>query len=256
MSRLILLTTALLLVLTPFPAFAEDPPLPSLDEVTQRLDDLYRSKSSKAKMKMIIENDRGKRTLVMDQWSLGEEEFLVVIRSPARERGTATLKTEEGLWNYAPRADRLIRVPSGLLSESWMGSNFSNDDLVRDSSYADDFESELEWIREAGERHLKLTLKPKPKTPVVYDRIVFVMKPDVWTPVRADYFDKGKLMRRMTFSDIKTVDGRPVPMRMELKPMNKKNERTVVVYEELEFDVDVSKKLFTKQGLRRVARKR
>ncbi len=256
MNRIPLIFALWLFAAAPAPALAQTPELPSLDEVTQKLDDLYRSKSSKSKMKMIIENDRGKRTLEMDQWSRGEEKFLVVIRSPARERGTATLKTDEGLWNYAPRADRLIRVPSGLLSESWMGSNFSNDDLVRDSSYADDFESKLEWVEEDGRRLLKLTLTPKPKTPVVYERIVFLMVPDVWTPVRADYFDKGKLMRRMTFSDVKEIAGRPIPMKMELQPMNKKGERTTIIYEDLEFDVEVDEKLFTKQGLRRVARKR
>lgn len=230
--------------------------LPSLDEVTEKLDELYRSDSSKATVKMIIENERGKRTLEMDQWTKGEERFLIVIRSPARERGTATLKTEDGLWNYAPRADRLIRVPSGLLSESWMGSNFSNDDLVRDSSYESDFESDLTWAKLDGERVLKLTLEPKPKTPVVYSKIVFYMRQKDWVPIRADYFDDGKLARRMTFSNIETVDGRPIPMRMELRPMNKKNESTTMIYEDLDFDVEVNDRIFTKQGLRRAARKR
>lgn len=257
LSSLLVAAVCLFLVV---PLGAQDqkttPALPSLDDVTTKLDELYRSKSSKSKVKMVIENERGKRTLEMDQWTRGEEKFLIVIRSPARERGTATLKTEEGLWNYAPRADRLIRVPSGLLSESWMGSNFSNEDLVRDSSYDEDFESELAWVEDEGRRLLQLTLKPRPKTPVVYSKIVFLMQPETWVPVRADYYDDDKLARRMTFSDVKQIGGRPIPMRMELKPMNEDEEKTTLIYEELEFDVEVSNGLFTRQGLRRAARKR
>jgi outer membrane lipoprotein-sorting protein len=230
--------------------------LPTVDDVTKKLDELYRSDSSKATMTMTVVNDRGTRKLTLEAWTKGKDESLIVIRKPAREAGTATLRTDEGLWNYAPRADRLIRIPTGLLSDSWMGSHFTNDDLVRESSYEDDYKSKLSWSKLDGDRVVKVTMTPKPRAPVVYTKVEFFVRPGDYVPLRTDYYDEGKLMRRMTFSDVRDVDGKPIPHRMELRPMDKKGEKTVVQYDDLKFNVRVKDSLFTKRGLRRAAKRR
>ncbi len=233
---------------------AEAQPLPSVNEVMDYLDDLYRSSSSHATMTMTVERERGTRELALESWSRGDDEALIVIRSPAREAGTATLLTEEGLWNYAPRADRLIRIPTGLLSEHWMGSHFTNDDLVRETSYLDDFDAVLAWdSREAG-RYLKATLVPKPQAPVVYTEVVFLVGAADWVPVRAEYYDEGELVRTMTFDDVRSVAGRRVPMTLILEVAGEEGARTVVHYDDFELDVAVDPGMFTRQGLRRVAR--
>ncbi len=247
----------------PFVAGAQEKPaaasekdsLPTPAQITKTLDDLYRSESSHATMTMTIVNDRGTRKLTLEQWSKGQDDALVVIRKPAREAGTATLMTADGLWNYAPRADRLIRVPTGLLSDSWMGSHFSNDDLVRETSLADDYESNVSWDELDGAKMVLITLKPRPNAPVVYTEIRYWVRPGDFVPRRADYYDDGKLMRRMEFTSIKEVGGKPIPHRMELIPMNKKGEKTVMEYESLEFDIDVDADLFSKRGLRRAAKR-
>ena len=167
--------------------------------------------------------------------------------------GTATLLTEEGLWNYAPRADRLIRIPTGLLSESWMGSHFTNDDLMRETSYDDDYETGLSWAERDGERHLLVTMTPKPDAPVVYTRVLFWLTPD-WTPVAQEFYDQGELIRTMRFDQVRTVDGREIPMRMTLIPADDPGERTIVRYDELDFGVELDDDLFSRRGLRRVAR--
>ncbi|MFO7893087.1 MAG: outer membrane lipoprotein-sorting protein [Longimicrobiales bacterium] len=227
--------------------------LPSMDEVIDHLDEMYRSESSHAVMTMTVVRERGTRELTMESWSEGEDNALIVIRSPAREAGTATLMTEEGLWNYAPRADRLIRIPTGLLSESWMGSHFTNDDLMRETSYDEDYRTELSWAERDGQRRLLVTLTPKPDAPVVYTRILFFLTPGDWIPVREEFYDEGELIRTMTFDRVETVNGKPIPMRMTLTPIDDPDERTVVEYRELEFDVQVDDALFTRRGLRRVA---
>jgi hypothetical protein len=229
-------------------------PLPALDDVVKHLDELYRYESSHAVMTMTVVRDRGTRELTLESWSRGEEEALIVIRAPSREAGTATLRTRDGLWNYAPRADRLIRIPTGLLSEAWMGSHFTNDDLIRDTSYDEDYTSELSWTRRDGTRYLQVTMTPRPDAPVVYTRIVFLLSPDDWVPHVAEYFDEGRLMRTMRFEDVRTVSGRRLPMRMVLQPENRPNERTEMRYDRLEFDIPVDADLFTQRGLRRVAR--
>src|SRR5690606_5732164 len=158
-------------------SFAE-PKLPTIDEITHRIDHLFRADSSHAQMRMQIKTDRFSRSLELEQWSKGDQKTLMVIRSPAREAGTATLKTEEGLWNYAPRADRLVRIPSGLLSESWMGSHFTNDDLMQESKYKDDFKTQLSWAEYEGSRHLKMIATPNEGVPVVYTKAVFLLRAD------------------------------------------------------------------------------
>jgi hypothetical protein len=190
----------------------------------------------------------------MEAWTQGDDEALIVIRSPAREAGTATLRTEDGLWNYAPRADRLIRIPTGLLSDSWMGSHFTNDDLMRETSYLDDYDATLAMEEVDGAQTLVATLTPKPDAPVVYSKLVFYITPDDWVPTRADYYDDDSVVRSMIFEDIQTISGKKIPMRMILQPTDTPDERTTVEYLELKLNVPVDQELFTRQGLRRAAR--
>jgi outer membrane lipoprotein-sorting protein len=229
-------------------------PVPDVNEVMDYIDDLYRSQSSYSRMRMTVVRERGTRELEMESWSKGDDEALIVIRSPAREAGAATLRTEEGLWNYAPRADRLIRIPSGLLSESWMGSHFTNDDLMRETSYLDDYDAVLGTEERDGVSYLKATLTPKPEAPVVYSELVFLITPESWVPVRSEYYDDGDLIRAWTFDEVRVIAGKPIPMRMTILPVDAPEEQTVVEYLELELDVPVDDNLFTRQGLRRAAK--
>ena len=242
---------ALVALMAPGTAAAQR--LPSLDEVVDHLDDLYRSSSSHAVMTMTVVRERGTRELTLESWSRGEDEALIVIRSPAREAGTATLRTTEGLWNYAPRADRLMRIPTGLLSDSWMGSHFTNDDLMRETSYDDDYVSELSWATRDGERYLQVTMTPKPEAPVVYTKLVFLLTAEDWTPVLWEYWDEGRVVRTMRFEDIREVAGRRLPLRMIIQPADRPAERTEIRYQTLELDAAVDAELFTRRGLRRVA---
>lgn len=243
---------SLALVVHPPPLSAQQ--LPSADELMDYLDDLYRAESSHAVMTMTVVRERGTRELTLESWSRGMEEALIVIREPAREAGTATLRTEEALWNYAPRADRLIRIPTGLLGDSWMGSHFTNDDLVRETSYREDYRTSLSWTEEEGERKILATLTPRPDAPVVYTRIEYLVSVDGWIPERADYFDEGEIVRTMRYDDVRPTAGRRLPMRLIIQPADEPGERTVVVYQELELNVPVDEDLFTRRGLRRVAR--
>jgi len=229
-------------------------PVPNVNEVMDYIDDLYRSQSSHSIMRMTVVKERGTRELEMESWTQGDDDALIVIRSPAREAGAATLRTKDGLWNYAPRADRLIRIPSGLLSESWMGSHFTNDDLVRETSYLDDYDATLSTEERDGVLYLKATLTPKPEAPVVYSQLVFFITPGDWVPIRSEYYDDGDMVRAMTFDQVQTISGKKIPMRMTILPTDKPDERTVVEYQKLELNVPVDQDLFTRQGLRREAR--
>lgn len=235
-------------------AQAQEKPLPKVEEITKHLDDLYRSTASHGQMEMQITTAHWSRTLNMEVWSQGEDLALVVIRSPAKEAGTATLKNTDGLWNYAPRADRLMRIPGGMLSDSWMGSHFTNDDLVRESSWEDDYDTQSAWAKEGGETFILLTSVPKPGAPVVYGRVEQWLSVEGWLPVKAVFFDTdGVLVRTMVYSNVVEFNGRKIPATMTLTPADKPEEKTQVTYQKMEFNAALDASIFTARGLRKAA---
>lgn len=245
-----------LIISGPMASAQSEPPLPDATAVTRMLDELWRSNASHAKLTMTVLTASTTRELELESWSQGSDLALVVVRAPARESGVATLKTGEGLWSYAPRADRLIRIPAGLLGDGWMGSHFTNDDLVRESSYEIDYRAQLAWTTEGAKRLLKLTLIPKPEAPVIYSRVEFLLEPGSLIPVRSDYYDDEALIRQLNYSDVREVNGKAIPHLLQLIPLDKrhKGEQTRVQYDSLATGMTVAKELFTKQGLRRAAR--
>ena len=233
---------------------ATEPALPSVRQVVDRLNDLYRVDSSEADLTMKVVTDRYRRELTLHSWTRGKEEALIVVRAPAREAGAATLRSKEGLWIYAPRADRLVRLPSALLSESWMGSHFTNEDLVRETDFVRDYDTTLAWKEEGGKRVLQATLVPKPKTPVVWSRVVYLLDPGDFLPLRADFYDRDRISRVLAFADPHVVSGRRVPFTLQMVPADKPGEETRLEYRKLQFGVSVDPSLFTQRGLRQVAR--
>lgn len=225
--------------------------VPTVDELTRHLDALYRADSSHGTMRMEVVTRRYARTMEIEAWTRGKDEALMVIRAPAREAGNASLKTADGLWSYGKRSDRLLRVPPGLLGESWMGSHFTNDDLMRESSYEDDYDATIEAVEEDGARLLRLRLVPRPDTAIVYTKLEYFVTADGWLPVRLDFYDKDTVARRMHFEDVKDLGGRRLPTRLRLVPTDAPDERTVVTYLEMAFDQKVDSRVFTPQGLRR-----
>lgn len=230
--------------------------LPSVDEVMNHLDDLYRSTSSHAVMRMSVVTSNFERELELESWTEGEDQALTVIRSPSREAGTATLRTEDGLWNYAPRADRLMRVPTALMSEGWMGSHFTNDDMMRESDYSDDYDTTMELAQRDGEEVLIATLIPHEDAPVVYSKVEMWLVPDTWMPLRSDYYDGEELLRTMTFTSPRTFGDRTIPAVLTITPHTDPGEHTTFEYLEMEFNIDVNSSFFTQRGLRRMAGRR
>lgn len=240
------------------PAAAQHDPtvLPSVDALMQHLDDLYRSTSSQATMTMEIVTADYQRTLTMQTWTRGQDEALIVVLSPSREAGTATLRTNEGLWNYAPRADRLMRIPSGLMSEGWMGSHLSNDDLMRETSFATDYTTTLSFVEEGGTRQLRARSIPGPRAAVAYTQVDFYVDATTWTPLRTEFFDGADRVRTMRYLDVREVDGRPIPMTIRVEPADRPQEFTRMTYDSLQLNAPVDANLFTQQSLRRAAGRR
>jgi outer membrane lipoprotein-sorting protein len=225
----------------------------SAREIIDRVDRLLRGDSSHGVTVMEVVTEHWKRTLTMEVWSLGTDYSLVRVTSPAKEAGTATLKSDKDIWNYLPKVDRTIKIPASMMAGSWMGSHFTNDDLVKDSRLIDDYDIETSFDGDRdGETIWELKLTPKPDVPVVWGHIEYVVRQRDLMPLSARYYDEdGKLSRTMTFSDFQKLGGRLVPAVMDMHPEDKPGERTSMHYQELDFDVDIDESFFSLQNLKR-----
>jgi len=232
------------------PALAAEP---TMEELLNATDDIARGDSSIAVITMNVKTERYERTVTMKAWSRGTEESLILIEAPAKEKGTATLKVEDNIWNYLPKVDRTIKVPASMMGGSWMGSHFSNDDLVKENRLSEEFTGEItaKPADESPEGVYKIELTPKPDAPVVWGKIEVEVRADK-IPVETRFYDeKGELVRTMSFEDVKDYSGRMVPARMRITPADKPGEYTEVIYDSLEFDAEIPDSTFSLQALRR-----
>ena len=128
-------------VLVSFPAVAIAEP--TVEEILKKADDLFRQDHSIMEMEMYIKTDRYERKMKMQATSLGTEKTLIKILEPAKDAGMCTLKVDENIWNYLPKVDRTMKIPAGMMGGSWMGSHVSNDDLVRENRFSEDFDTNI-----------------------------------------------------------------------------------------------------------------
>jgi hypothetical protein len=221
-------------------------------EIIDRVDRQLRGESSHGVAVMEVVTENWERSLTMEMWSLGTEYSLVRILAPPKEAGTATLKAGDDIWNYLPKVDRTIKIPASMMMGSWMGSHFTNDDLVKDSRLIEDYDIEIgfEGNRD-GVEVWELVLTPLPEAAVVWGRIEYQVRKRDLMPVWARYYDEdGKPARGLTFGEFKTMGGRLVPTVMDMRPEDKPGERTTVRYQKLEFGVPIDESFFSLQNLK------
>ena len=217
--------------------------------ISQKMDDMYRSTSSHGLVSMTVTNPRYTRTLEMEIWSLGRDNTLVRILAPVKEKGTSTLKKGTEMWNYLPKIKKLIRIPPSMMMSSWMGSDFTNDDLVKESSWEQDYEI---TAGEPEKDYRTLVFVPKPDAAVTWGKVVLVWDPASDLPVRQDFYDeKGVKVREMDFLDAAELGGRIIPTVLKLIPLNKEDQSTVITYQQMEFDLELDESFFSKSKIRK-----
>jgi len=221
--------------------------------IVDRVDRLLRGDSSVGKMRMTVATRRWRREMALALWSEGTEKALVKVLEPRKEAGTATLKVGTDIWNYLPRIDRTIRIPTSMMMASWMGSHFTNDDLVKESRLIRDYEIQLSF---KGPRDgiliYEFLLIPRPQAPVVWGKIVMEIRAADLMPVRARYYaEAGGLKRTLSFSDYRVLGGRLVPAVLRMVPSDAPEEYTEIRYTELEFDLPLPGDTFSLAALRK-----
>ena len=221
-------------------------------EIIDQVDRLMRGDASIARFTMDIQTENWDRSLTLRAWSLGTEHALIRVETPQREAGTATLRAEQEVWNYLPRVDRTIKVPSSMMMGSWMGSHFTNDDLVKESRLIDDYDIEIAFDGERdGVEVWEFVLTPLPEAPVVWGEIREEVRKADLMPMWARYYDEsGEVVRTMVWSEFRRMGTRLGPTVMTMEPADKPGETTVVTYHELDFDVDLDEDYFSLRNLR------
>ena len=223
-------------------------------EIIEAADNKMKGTSSNAVMTMQIIRPDWTREISMKSWAVGNEKSLTLITAPARDKGVAFLKRDKEIWNWQPSIDRIIKLPPSMMMQSWMGSDFKNDDLVKESSIVSDYEHKLvgDTVINNYQTH-KIELIPHEDAPVVWGKIeVYITKKDLLQLLVKYYDEDNYLINTMKLSDIKNMDGRVIPTRLTMIPADEPDNSTVIIYNQMKFNIEIMDRFFSIQNVKRV----
>lgn len=221
-------------------------------DIVKKVQYNLQSDSGYSKITMSVTTARGERTMKMESWNRGNEKSFIKILYPKQESGITFLKIDTTMWQYVPKIEKTIKIPSSMMMQSWMGSDFTNDDMAKESSIVDDYNPSLSL--ETADAYTLLLL-PKENAPVVWGKILLEVAKERFVPLKALYYDEeGALMRTLYYSEVKVFGSRHLPTVMTLIPVNKKSSKTVVTMEDVDFDAPIDDSRFTMNALKRYSR--
>lgn len=222
--------------------------------IVRQADEKFRGQSSEGTMSMTIQRSNWSRTIEMKSWTLGTGYSLIYITAPAKERGQVFLKRQNEMWNWMPSIERTIKIPPSMMMQSWMGSDFTNDDLVKESSLVKDYDHKLLGTEQLeGYSCYKIELIPHEDAAVVWGKILMWVTKDDYLWLKAEYYDEDdELINTEILSDIKQMDDRMMPTHLEMIPKDKPGQKTIMVFEQIKFNVDLKESFFSIQNMKRI----
>ena len=225
---------------------------PAATDLVERAENLLWGTTVDAEFEMEVTTPAWSRSLSLKVLMDRPEKSFMRVTAPAKDAGIRSLRLGAEMWNYIPAIERTVKVPPSMMLQPWLGSDFTNDDLTKESSIVHDYTHQL-----VGQAHLEGTTvyqvqaNPKPEAAVVWGRLVYWVRAD-FVPVRLDYFDeKGALVRTLTYSDVRTMDGHTIPTRWEMQPTGKPGKRTTVTVKSVRYDKPVRADVFSLGNLDR-----
>ncbi len=223
------------------------------EDIIKKSEDLIKGKSAHGVIEMTIETEDYTRTLKMESWWEGNEKALIVIQSPKKEEGNKTLKIGNEMWNYLKNTETTIKIPPSMMLQSWNGSDFTNDDLVRESNLSKDYNQKIVGEEKVeGAMCWKILLEPKPDAPVVWGKLYYWVRQKDNLPAVIEYYDeKGKLIRYLSYSDIKKFGDRMMPSTWTMHNEVEKDRSTTINIISMQFDINISPRKFSFQELER-----
>jgi outer membrane lipoprotein-sorting protein len=245
------ITFFIISILTVFSGFAQGL---TAKEIIRKADEKSRGESSQGEMTMTVVRSDWSRSVSMKVWSKGADYALILITAPPKEKGQVFLKRKTEMWNWVPTIDKMVKIPPSMMLQSWMGSDFTNDDLVKQSSLVTDYTHKIvgkEKVR--GVDCYKVELIPLPEAAVVWGKInswITVEGFDLW---KSESFDEDmELVTTENASEIKKMGDRSIPSRMEIEPADKKDQKTILEITRMTFNQPIGDSFFSQQNMKKV----
>jgi len=233
------------------PAYAQ---MPDAAAVIKKIEDNLNGKSAIMELSMTVSTSRGERTMKMESYSVGNKKSFIKITYPGKDAGITFLKVDNTMWQYVPRIEKIIKIPASMMLQSWMGSDFTNDDLVRESSLSEDYRTSILAETKDG---FVLELIPREDAPVVWGKLIMEVSRQYYLPTRVQYYDEDDvLVRILDYGEVKKLDDRYYPTRWKMVPqdVDKKDHLTEMAIGRAQFDIEVDPDYFTKRALKKYSR--
>ena len=226
----------------------------SAKEIVERADDNMRGKTSEAVITIKIIRPTWSREMNMKAWSKGDDYSMILVTSPAKEKGTVFLKRMKEVWNWVPSIERNIKLPPSMMSQSWMGTDFTNDDLVKEASSVSDYDHTLLGKETIFNKDCyKIEMVPKPSAAIVWERVVVWIDSIDFLQLKAEFYDEdGELVNIMNSGNVKELGGRKITSTIEMLPVDKEGYSTVIMYNDIIFDIPINDNFFTTRNMKQL----
>ena len=244
-----MLKPLLVVLLSTLTLMAED-----VDSIIKKMEHNTRATNVQQSISMEIQTSRGMRTMKMTSWSEGNEKSFIRLDHPKQNKGITFLKRDKQMWQYIPRIEKTIKIPASMMMQSWMGTDFSNDDMVKESSMVDDYDAKL--LSEDGSEYT-IELMPHEDAAVVWGKVIVKVDKKTYAPLAMDYFDEdGVLERSMYFKDIKKIGDLYYPTTMIMQPQEEGKQKniTTIKMHDIDLNPKIDANMFTKRALKRYSR--
>jgi len=223
-------------------------------EIVQSAYEKVNGTSSYAEMTMKIVRPDWNRSISMKSWSKGMKYSMVYITAPAQEKGQVFMKRDNEMWNWQPKINRMVKLPPSMMMQSWMGSDFTNDDLINQASIVNDYEHEILGTEEMnGESCYKIQFTPKPDAPVVWGKLISWVSKDGYHMFRTEFYDEDDyLVKTELASDVKTMDGEEITTKFTTIPADKEGHKTIMIMKEVDFNHEIEDGFFSQMNMKRI----
>jgi outer membrane lipoprotein-sorting protein len=229
-------------------------PQESARDIISKADLKMRGNSSYSSLTIKIVRPSWSREMDLRAWTKENKLALIRIDGPVKDKGTVYLKRQKEVWYYLPTIERNIKLPPSMMSQSWMGTDFTNDDLVKEFSILDDFDQQLIGEEVVNSRIChKILLTPKPAAAVVWGKIITWIDQKEYLQLKAEYYDEnGQLVNKMNAGNIRKLGGRLLPATLEMVPVDKPGQKTILNYKDIQFDLPIQDGFFTVERMKQI----
>jgi len=224
-------------------------------EIVRKAQNITLGINSSSTMTMKIIRPEWNRSVTMQSWSMGTDYYIIYITAPARDKGQVFLKREKNMWNWMPTIGRMIKIPPSMMMSSWMGSDFNNDELMKENSLVVDYTHKI-----VGEENVdgydcyKIELIPLPQAPVVWNKVFMWISKEQDFALKSEFYGKNdELINQQFASEIKMMDGRLLPSKMVMEPVQKEGHQTILIIEKIKFnDSGITESMFSQQMMKQI----